>query len=377
MKGFLNYRYRIDLREDQQEMFDELYRCYVRVVNHQITKKSLSEIGRTDVDLKAEIQNVEQERCYIRKNFSPLLQYLRHTIHRYEKNARLSMIPKYKNPYSVVASLSFYPKDVNLGFRRTSTKMAEVNLLPFGTFPLYYHRPFPKNSNCVLMTLKRDIDRRYYFDFLLNHAYSTLLPENNIGINDILGIDFSVKHFFVSTDDTIVPNMNRILPSKKNKNLISKRRKNYARSEENSKNQERKRLLYVKSVHKMKLRRKQYFYMLAHQIFNRYNAVAVETLELRKMKEKRNYAKMITNECFYEFENVLKEVALKEGKRVIKIPKWYPSSKMCYHCGAEKKDLKVYEKEWICPNCGKRIIRDKNAAFNIRKKAFEMLEKEE
>ncbi len=382
MKGFLNYRYRIDLSDEQQKQFDDLYQCYVKVLNHQIMEKSSMDKTRTgNIDVNPELGNREivdePETFYIRKNFSPLLHYLQQIVRYYERNKRWEMtVSKCKNPYSVKAALSFYPKDVDLGFRRTSSKMAEVNLLPFGSFPLYYHRQFPKNSNCVLMTLKRDIDRKYYFDFLLNHAYCTPLPKKNIRINDILGLDFSVKHFFVSTDDTIIPNMNMILPSKKHENLIRKRRKNYMRSEKDSKNKERKRLLYVKTIQKIKRRRKQYFYILAHQIFNRYNAVAIETLEFKEMKERRNYAKTVTNECFYEFETILEEVAMKEGKRVIRIPKWYPSSKICYHCGKEKKDLKVYEKEWICPNCGTRIKRDKNAALNIRRKAFEMLEKE-
>ncbi len=381
MSNFLNYRYRIDLKDEQKKQFDELYRCYVALFNDMvlfISSERRAVTENIDINLKVWYQNLSArpEACYIRKNFSPLMHYLRQSIQFYERQqSRGWKLPKQKNPFSAIASLSFYPGDANLRFRRTSEKMTEVNLLPFGAFPLHYHRNFPESSRCVLMTLKREIDRKFYFDFLLDRAYSTLPPAKKIGSDDILGIDFSVKHFFVSTDDSIVPNMKMILPSKNRQRLIKLRQKNYIRSETKSNNRERKRMLYVKTMDKMKKKRRQYFYILSHQIFDKYEAVGMETLQLSKMKESKSYAKTITNECFYEFETILQEVALKEGKRIIRIPKWYPSSKICFHCGMVNKNLKVHEKEWICPNCGKKINRDKNAASNIRKKAREMIHK--
>ncbi len=382
MSNFLCYRYRMNLKDEQKEEFDELYRCYVAVINQSIALISVNDgFGKRNIDLDFSLWNQKMsglpETCYIRKRFSPLLHYIRNTVRYYERS-RLQgrSVSKCKNPQSIVASIPFYPKDVNINFKRTSPKMAELNLLPFGAIQLQYHRPFPKDSHCILMTMKRELDKRYYLDFLLNNAYSTLLPKRNIELNDILGIDFSLKHFFVSTDDTIFANMQMIVPSRKKQKLIEIRRNNYIRSEDESKNKERKRMLYVESLRRIKENRRQYFYTLAHKIFEKYEAVAVETLELSKIKENKNYSKLIVKESYHQFEMILDEVAKKEGKRVIRIPKWYPSSKICSFCEAKKENLKVYEKEWICPNCKKIIQRDKNAAENIKRKAYEMIKKE-
>ena len=38
-----------------------------------------------------------------------------------------------------------------------------------------------------------------------------------------------------------------------------------------------------------------------------------------------------------------------------------------------KKDLKLSERQWICPECGELIDRDYNAACNIRDKGIEIL----
>ena len=135
-------------------------------------------------------------------------------------------------------------------------------------------------------------------------------------------------------------------------------------------------MLYVESLRRIKENRRQYFYTLVHKIFEKYEVVAIETLELSKIKENKNYSKLIVKESYYQFETILDEVAKKEGKRVIRIPKWYPSSKICSFCGTKKEGLKVYEKEWICPNCKKIVQRDKNAAENIKRKAYEMIKSE-
>ena len=51
---------------------------------------------------------------------------------------------------------------------------------------------------------------------------------------------------------------------------------------------------------------------------------------------------------------------------LIKIDRWFPSSKTCHHCGSINKDLTLDDRQWVCPHCGSIIERDYNAALNIR-----------
>jgi putative transposase len=55
-----------------------------------------------------------------------------------------------------------------------------------------------------------------------------------------------------------------------------------------------------------------------------------------------------------------------QGKELIKIDRWYPSSQRCSNCGSihpEVKDLKV--RSWYCDKCHHFHDRDINAAKNI------------
>ena len=53
------------------------------------------------------------------------------------------------------------------------------------------------------------------------------------------------------------------------------------------------------------------------------------------------------------------------GRTLVKIERWFPSSKRCGKCGhiVEKRSLNIGE--WDCPNCGAHHDRDINAPQNI------------
>ncbi|MGL5059911.1 MAG: zinc ribbon domain-containing protein, partial [Microcoleus sp.] len=53
------------------------------------------------------------------------------------------------------------------------------------------------------------------------------------------------------------------------------------------------------------------------------------------------------------------------GRTLIKIDRWFPSSKRCFECGYILEKLPLNVREWECPNCGAHHDRDLNAANNI------------
>ena len=73
-----------------------------------------------------------------------------------------------------------------------------------------------------------------------------------------------------------------------------------------------------------------------------------------------------------EFVSILMNVAGKYGCTVHKIDRYYPSSKTCT-CGYVNKELKLTDREWICPECGARHDRDLLAANNILRRGIDEL----
>ena len=66
------------------------------------------------------------------------------------------------------------------------------------------------------------------------------------------------------------------------------------------------------------------------------------------------------------------ELKVAIAKELVKVDRFFPSSKKCSKCGKIKKELKLSERVYRC-TCGNEMDRDRNAAINIREEARRML----
>jgi putative transposase len=58
------------------------------------------------------------------------------------------------------------------------------------------------------------------------------------------------------------------------------------------------------------------------------------------------------------------------GKEVVKVDRWFASSKTCSCCGWKNEILTLADKTFNCPVCGLSKERDLNAAENILQQAL-------
>ena len=91
----------------------------------------------------------------------------------------------------------------------------------------------------------------------------------------------------------------------------------------------------------------------------------MEGLNAQGMLRNHHLAKAIQEVGFYKFNETLVNKALVNGKQVVFVDRFYPSSKTCSVCGYKKRDLRLSDREWVCPICVTKHDRDINAAMNI------------
>ena len=60
-------------------------------------------------------------------------------------------------------------------------------------------------------------------------------------------------------------------------------------------------------------------------------------------------------------------------KTVVKVGRYYPSSKTCSVCGWKNEPLSLADRSWTCPECGTKHDRDVNAAVNILSEGLRVL----
>lgn len=97
--------------------------------------------------------------------------------------------------------------------------------------------------------------------------------------------------------------------------------------------------------------------------------VVMEDLNVSGMMKNRHLAKAIKDQRLYEFIRQMQYKCEERGIEFVQVPRFYPSSKTCSNCGAIKRDLKLSERTFVCPECGLHIDRDYNAALNLMRYA--------
>jgi len=108
-------------------------------------------------------------------------------------------------------------------------------------------------------------------------------------------------------------------------------------------------------------RRADILHKLTTRIARTYKLVAVEDLNIRGMSHNRRLALSVADAGMGE---VLRQLAYK-ASRLVKVGRWYASSKTCSGCGHVNQELTLSDRQWVCAGCGVRQERDWNAAINI------------
>ena len=93
--------------------------------------------------------------------------------------------------------------------------------------------------------------------------------------------------------------------------------------------------------------------------------IVMEDLNVKGMMKNKHLSEAIAKQKFYEFKRQIQYKSEMYGIKVIGAERFYASSKTCSHCGHVKKELRLSERMYICPDCGIRLDRDLNAAINL------------
>lgn len=133
-----------------------------------------------------------------------------------------------------------------------------------------------------------------------------------------------------------------------------------------SKCEEKEKELYnhLRRVHRNFIyKRNNFYWEIAHEICKTNQYIMVEDLDYKELCI--THGRKTKALAFSNFMKILNECALKYGSKIIKVDRYFPSSKLCSKCGSIKKDLTLKDRTYICPNCEHVIDRDYQAAINI------------
>lgn len=227
-------------------------------------------------------------------------------------------------------------------------------------------------------------DGKYWY---VSFAYEAPDCDKENTSNLVVGIDLGIKDLAILSDGTVYPNINKSKEVRRLKKKLRRAERAYSRKIENNiesydenRRPQWKRPLrecknHAKTKKKIKLlhrRLKNIRDNYIHQITTALvkatpKTIVIEDLAVTSMMKNRHLAKSIAEQKWYEFRRILTYKCSMNNIELRIASRFYPSSKTCSGCGHIKKDLKLSERIYRCPECGLEIDRDLNAAINLSK----------
>jgi putative transposase len=198
-----------------------------------------------------------------------------------------------------------------------------------------------------------------------------------------IAIDLGVKSLVVCSNGEKFEN---IKPLKQLQKLLKIRQQALSRSVKNSNGRIKSRLRVGKLHIKISNIRSDYLHKISSKLISENQTIILEDLDVNEMmmnkhqeerkttrKEERNRHKNIGDCSWSELVRQINYKANWYGRKVIKIDRYFPSSKTCNKCGYINENLKLSDREWECPRCNSFLDRDYNASLNILRQGLNKL----
>ena len=188
--------------------------------------------------------------------------------------------------------------------------------------------------------------------------------------NTKVGIDTGIKDLAILSDGKVYENIKTLKTNLKklkyNQRQLSKKIKG-----SNSRLKQKSKLATVHE--KVTNIRKDYLHKVSTEIIKNHDVICIEDLAVKNMMKNHKLAQAFSDVSLGAFYAMLEYKANWNDKTVVKIDRFFPSSKTCNVCNYINQDLTLKDREWTCIGCGTQHDRDFNASINIKKQGLKIL----
>jgi putative transposase len=222
---------------------------------------------------------------------------------------------------------------------------------------IHMHRDLPKDCKPSSVTITKDCANRYFVSMLVEDKIEALPV-----VNKMVGLDLGLKSMVIMSTGEAVGNPKFYAKDEKR---LAKAQRRHAKKKKGSKNRAKARLKVARVHARINDQRRDYQQKLSTRIIRENQVICIESLAVKNMVKNHCLAKAISDVGWGEFVRQLEYKSEWYGRTLVKIDRWFPSSKTCHACKHVLDSLTLDVREWACPECGVVHDRDTNAALNI------------
>ena len=365
MKTHKAFKFRITPNQQQKVLISKTLGCCRLIYNHMLSEKQLK------------YKNSDKSKCKTEKQYKEEFSFLKEVDSIALQQSRIDLTTSYTNFFRKLkqkqkTSLKFKSKRNPKNSYRTVSISNSIRIRDnYIKLPKLGFVKFKKSREIIgeikSVTVSKNILGKYYISVLCETEIQKL-PYSDSQV----GIDLGIKEFCFTSNNTKVSNPKYLRNSeeklKKIQKIYSKRVKGSKRKEE-----QRKKLFRIHE--KIANQRLDFLHKLSSRLINENQVICLEDLQVKNMVKNHCLAKSISDASWSKFVELLSYKSYWYGRKLVKVDKFYPSSKTCSGCGNIKKDLTLKDREYNCSACGTTIDRDYNASLNILREGLRIFDK--
>ena len=365
--------------KEQEQKINKTLGCYRFVYNHMLAlkqeayKRDKTNLGLCELSkyLLGTLRKDEQYAWLKEENSAVMQQAIRQMLTAYGNFFKQNKgFPKFKSKKDKQSALF----RIGTISRRNTFETRHITLtkplknIKFRCSDLYLSRLQKYNKNIRSATLSKSKSGNYFLSILVEMEDTELKKFEHT--DKQVGIDLGVKNFVITSDGYVFENKHFLNNEEKKMKRLQRQ---LSRKVKGSNNREKQRVRIAKLFERITNKKDAYIHYVVNKLLTSYDTIFMEDLNVQGLLRNHHLSKAISEVGFSKFKQILSTKALANGKEVISVDMFYPSSKTCSVCGYKKQDLKLSDRSWVCPQCGTKHDRDINAAVNILLEGKRML----
>jgi putative transposase len=354
------YKYRFYPTPEQENILRRTMGCVRLVYNKALAERTIGwyqrqeRVGYNQTSSMLTKWKKEDDLVFLNEVSSvPLQQTLRHLSKAFENFwAKRGKYPNFKkkrnggNAEFTRAAFKYRDGDLWLAKCKEPLNIVWSRLLPDGTSP-------------STVTVKLEPSGRWFISLLIDDPTVQPLPATDQKV----GIDVGIACLLTTSDGDKITNpkhFNRLYQK------LKVAQKELSRKTKGSNNRHKARLAVAKIHAKIQDARTDFLHKLTTDLVRVNGVIAIEDLAIRNMVRNHKLARSISDAAWGEMFRQLEYKCEWYGRTLVKIDRFFPSSKRCNHCGFVMDKLPLDTRSWDCPSCETTgIDRDINAGKNI------------
>src|SRR3990172_4679577 len=204
-----------------------------------------------------------------------------------------------------------------------------VYLPKVGWVKCVFHREIEgEMKNCTVSKTKSG---RYFVSIQCEMEIPDPIPSTNA-----VGIDLGLTTFATLSTGEKVDKPKHLHRSQRR---LAIRQRRLSRKHKGSKRRNHSRLPVAKLHERIANQRKDYQHKLSRTLVDRFGSISFESLNIAGMVKNHSLAKSISDASWSQFVTFVEYKAAWSGGQVLRVGRFFPSSKLCSDCGEKHKHL--------------------------------------